>query len=431
MTRSPPRGAAGGQRVVITGMGVRTAIASGVCEFETALREGRSGVSWTMAGGVRVGAALLPPDSTASFFEKLPEPFTAARATARRVLRAVPLATDIGCAVALEAILAAGLGGTPEWKQSAILVAGNNIHQRYIQDHWARFRDRPEYVNPRYAVSFLDTNVVGALSEIAGLEGPGFTVGGSMASGNVALYQAYHLLQSGAAPACICLGALADFGDLEFRAFANLGALSTTDVEDASAGPYPAFDRRHSGFAYGQGSGCVVLETEEQATARGAAILAELAGVSLLLDGHAASDPSPSGEAAAMSRALAHAGAGPGEVDYLNAHGTGTPAGDDAECEAIEKVFEGLPGPVINSTKALTGHTLYAAGIVELIASVIQMNGGFLHPVPGLTEPVSDRLRFAGTSVTDAKIDFALSNSFSIGGVNSCVAVRRRLREAR
>jgi len=229
-------------------------------------------------------------------------------------------------------------------------------------------------------------------------------------------------------PACLCVGALADFGDLEFRAFANLGALATAG--DDAGGPYPPFDRRHAGFSYGQGSGCVVLETAEHARARGAAALAEIAGVGFLLDGHAASEPSAIGEASAMRQALDHARASAAEVDYVNAHGTGTPAGDEAECEAIEAVFEGLAGPRVNSTKALAGHTVYAAGIVELIATVVQMKGGFVHGIPGMAEPVSTRLRLVGGAAEPARIALALSNSFSIGGINTCVAVRNLSAEA-
>lgn len=399
-------------RVVVTGMGVRTAIGRDIVEFDAALRAGRSAVRWIEADGLRVGGALLPP-------EEPPE----ISAAARRVLRAAPQATRIGCAVAMEAMLAAGLMGAPDWKSSAIVAGGNNINQGYIAEHCERYRSRPEFLNPRYAVSFLDTNLVGALSEIAELSGPGFTVGGSMASGNVALYQAWHLLRSGAAPACVCVGAMADYGAMEFRAFANLGALAVAQGD--GDGPYPPFDRRHAGFSYGQGSGCVILETAEAAERRGARALAEIAGVSLLLDGHAASDPSPKGEAAAMRQALAQAGASPAEVDYLNAHGTATPAGDIAECEAIADVFAGLPGPRINSTKSLTGHTIYAAGIVELIATVLQMNGGFVHANAGLEEPACDGLRLVGPQAEKAEIALAISNSFSVGGVETCVAARR------
>jgi malonyl-ACP decarboxylase len=403
------------KRIVVTGMGVRTAIAGSVPDFEAALRDGRSGVAWTASGVGRVAAALLPADEAG-----VPEAFAAA---ARRVLRSAPLATRVGCAVALEAMLAANLTAAADLKRSAILVAGNNIHQRYMQEHYDRFRERPEHVNPRYAVSFLDTHVVAALSELAGLGGPGFTVGGSMASGNVALYQAFYLLQAAAAPACICVGALADFGELELRAFANLGALAV--ATDESLRPGAPFDRRHAGFAYGQGSACVILETEEHAAERGAAALAEVAGVALLLDGHAASDPSAAGEAAAMREALDGAGVLPAAVDYLNAHGTGTPAGDEAECEAIAGVFAGGAGPWINSTKALTGHTLYAAGIVEAVATVIQMRGGFVHGNPLLSDPIAPALRFAGTVAQETKIELALSNAFSVGGINSSVVFRR------
>jgi len=397
-------------------MGVRTAIGATVPEFAAALREGRSGISWITSGGNRLPAAMLPE---LSWVEEAPP-------AARRVLRAAPPATQIGCAVAFEAIAAARLTSAANWSESAIVVAGNNIHQRYSQQHYEAFRTRPQYLSPRYAVSFLDTNVVSALSEIAGLRGPGFTAGGSMASGNVALYQAFHLLQARAVEACVVVGALADYGDFEFQAFYNLGAMNRSATEDAPGAP---FDTRRSGFVYGQGSGCVILETAEHARRRSIAPLAELAGVSLLLDGHAASDPNPEGEAAAMRKALSHAGVEPREVDYLNAHGTSTAAGDEAECQAIEKVFEGLPGPFINSTKELTGHTVYAAGIVECIAAVIQMNGGFLHPNPNLTDAISPRLRFVGPVTREAWPQVCLSNAFSLGGINSSVVLRRSPRE--
>jgi malonyl-ACP decarboxylase len=126
-----------------------------------------------------------------------------------------------------------------------------------------------------------------------------------------------------------------------------------------------------------------------------------------------------------MRQALAHARVEPREVDYLNAHGTGTPAGDEAECRAIESVFEGLPGPLVNATKELTGHTLYAAGIVECIAAIIQMNEGFLHPNPDLTDPISPRLRFVGSAVLQQQPRICISNAFSVGGINTSVVLRR------
>lgn len=392
-------------------MGVRTAIGSTVPEFAAALRAGRSGISWISSGGNRIPAAMLPDFS---WVEEAP-------VAARRILRAVPPATQIGCAVAFEAIAAARLTSAPAWTETAIVVAGNNIHPRYSQQHYETFRTHPQYLSPRYAVSFLDTNVVSALSEMAGLRGAGFTAGGSMASGNVALFQAFHLLQSGAAEACVVVGALADYGDFEFQAFRNLGAMTCSAPDSAPGAP---FDKRASGFVYGQGSGCVILETADHARRRGIAPLAELAGVSLLLDGHTASDPNPEGEAMAMCKALSHAGVQPRDVDYLNAHGTSTPAGDEAECQAIEKVFEGLPGPHINATKELTGHTIYAAGIVECIATIVQMNGGFLHPNPSLTDAIAPDLRFVGPAVMEAQPQICLSNAFSVGGINSSIVLR-------
>jgi malonyl-ACP decarboxylase len=395
-------------------MGVCTAIGSSVNTFAAALRVGATGVRWAPAGVEWRPAALLDDRCQADIQER-------ATAEARRVLRSAPPATQLACGVAVDAIRAARLVDA----RAAIVVGGNNIHQRYSIENYQRFLDRPRYLNPRYAVSFLVTFVVGALSEVAGLRGPGLTAGGSMASGNVALYQAFHLLRSGAAKACVCVGAMADYGDFEFQAFTNLGALHPTVVSPDPEGPGAPFDRRRSGFVYGQGSGCVVLETEQHARERGASPLAELAGASLLLDGHAASEPNPEGEASAMIEALSVAGLTPADVDYVNAHATATPAGDEAECEAIGRVFEGLPGPWINATKELTGHTMYAAGIVECIATVLQMEGGFLHPNPKLSDPIDAALRFVGPTRRDVQVDVAVSNSFSVGGINSAVVLRR------
>ncbi|MDQ5908476.1 MAG: malonyl-ACP decarboxylase [Pseudomonadota bacterium] len=403
-------------RLVITGLGVRASIANNAVELAVALREGRCGLS---PGASDWPGFWLPDrEPLASFMALSPEqaPLTL---RAQRVLRSAPLASQVAAEVALEALQQAGRLGAGN-DDLALIVAGNNIHQSYIQTAHQRFLQQPDYLNPRYAVNFVDTGIVAALSELFNLHGPGFTVGGSAASGNLALYQAAQLLRAGATPVCLCIGPLADFGALERCAFAQLGVLN--DEPDADCRP---FDRQHAGFVFGQGSAALVLETQDHAQQRGATILAELSGVSLNLDGQQGAEPSVMGEARAMRLTLADAVLEPVAIDYLNAHGTSTPSGDEAECAAIREVFGTVGRPTINATKALLGHCLFAAGLLEAVAVVLQIQHGFLHPNPRLEEPIAPDLHFVGSVAEPTLIHHALSNAFSFGGINSSVIISR------
>jgi malonyl-ACP decarboxylase len=380
--------------IVVTGMGVRTGIASNIGEFSGALRQGLS-------------ATQIDMDSLD----------TSLPSAARPMFRNAPLAGRVACAVAMDAWLAAGLTDYPHPEQVAVIVAGNNIHQTYITNHFSRYLEQPAYLSPRYAVNFLDTSVVGMVSELVRARGFGFTTGGASASGNVALFQAFHFLRGGQAHVCLCVGALADYSSFELQAFTNLGAMSLES-------PCRPFDSNRSGFVYGQGGACLILETRSHATSRGAEPIAQLAGVSLNLDANHSAEPAAAGEARAMRQALQSAGIEASAIDYVNAHGSASHAGDIAEATALSEIFSQSSSPVVNSTKALTGHTLYAAGIVEAIATIIQMRDGFIHPNPFLDHPLDAQLHFAGKIAQPATIRAALSNSFGFAGINSSVVFR-------
>lgn len=407
-------------RVVVTGMGVATAVGSTVAEFAESLRQGRSGVAEVADRSLRVGAFLR--ELSLAPFDGAPEEM---RSRAHKALRASPPASVAAACVVLDAFLSAELERDCDPEQIAVVVGGNNIGQQYMQENFVRFLDKPKYTNPRYGFCFLDTHVVGAVSEIFGFRGPGLTTGATSASGNVALFEAMNLLRGGHAEICVCVGALADLGALEFRALFNLGALHPASLEELPAGAYGPFDRSRNGFFYGQGSGCLVLERLESASRRGVAVLGEVLAVSLALDGHHAAQPNAAGEARAMRKALQLAGLAPGDIDYLSAHGTGSPSGDDAECAAIRQVFGDSPRPIVNATKALTGHTIFAAGLIEAIAAAIQIREGFAHANPALEDPIDDRIRFAGRKAGTVDIHYALSNSFSFGGINSTAVLAR------
>ncbi|MCB1771217.1 MAG: polyketide beta-ketoacyl:ACP synthase [Candidatus Competibacteraceae bacterium] len=406
-------------RLVVTGLGARASIAANVPELAVALRAGRCGFGVYPGMNSDWPGFWLPNYQPLASFTALPPKYGDLAMRAQRALRGAPIASQVAAEVALEALAQAGLL-TGRVDNPALIVAGNNIHQHYAQTHYRRFLEQPDYLNPRYAVNFVDTGVMAALSEIFGLHGPGFTVGGSAASGNVALYQAAQLLRAGATSTCLCVGPLADFGDLERQALVNLGVLN----DEPACGCRP-FDQQSAGMALGHGSAALVLETLDHAQQRQVTILAELSGIGLTLDGRQGAEPDVTGEARAMRLALADARLDPSAIDTLNAHGTGTPVGDAAECAAVREVFDATGDPIINASKALFGHCFFAAGLLEAAAVIVQIQHGFLHPNPFLEQPVAADLRFAGLTAEPVTVHHALSNAFSFGGINSSVAISR------
>src|SRR5262249_54973441 len=143
-------------------------------------------------------------------------------------------------------------------EQTAVVVAGKNFQQHYVAGHYQRFGEKVAYVPPPFAVHFMDTPLVGGISELLGGRGPRLTAGGAAASGNVALYQACQLLRAGEAAACVCLGPVSDFSDCELQAFANMGAMNPGMSDEPPASQCRPFDRGRLGFVYGQASGCVI-----------------------------------------------------------------------------------------------------------------------------------------------------------------------------
>jgi malonyl-ACP decarboxylase len=174
----------------------------------------------------------------------------------------------------------------------------------------------------------------------------------------------------------------------------------------------------------GEAAACVIVESLASARRRGVVPVVRLAGAAQALDGNALPNPDVRGESRAMAKALADAAVTGGQVGYVNAHATATPAGDEAEAEAIAMVF-GPARPWVNATKGLIGHCLATAGVIETVASAIQLADGFLHPNPSLQEPIEKDLRYVGPRAIDAEIRYALSNSFGFGGFNSSIVLHR------
>lgn len=298
-----------------------------------------------------------------------------------------------------------------------IIVGGQNINQNFMFNQHDIFKQDPDYLLPSYAIQFLDTDLVGLLSEQFKIHGEGFTIGGASASGNMAIIQGMRLIEHGHVDACVVIGALADLSPLELQAFKQYGALSC----ETRCNP---FDVSHSGFVYGQASACLILESLHSAKKRQVATIGSLLGYGMCLDGHRLADPNFDGEVLAMQKALDAAHKKPKEIDYLNPHGTSSVLGDETEARAIKKVFDdNITSLWINNTKSLTGHCLWSAGVVEAIAVLIQMQHGFLHPNPFLEIPIEPALQFVGRESIPATLTYALSNSFGFGGINTSIVL--------
>ncbi len=418
-------------RVVITGMGTVSSIGNNVSTFCNSLRSGKSGIkktSTTEEPKVSVDiVAKIEDFSFSDFVDRFQNVSEEKCQHAKRLGRRAPFVIQTSIVSALEAWSNARLhDNRPLPERVGLIVAGQNSTQNYQYDLISKFRKNPEYLSPRYALEFLETNQVGVLSELFDIKGEGFTVGGASATGNVGIIKGYQLVRAGLVDVCLVTGVVADLSPMDIQGFINIGAMGGKKYLDQPEKACRPFDSQHEGFIYGQASACIILESGISAEKRGAPFLAEIKGYALNLDSNSAANPSVDGEAKAMLSALNQAGLSVSDVDYINTHGSSSPLGDKTEAEAISKVFKDYTsGLWLNSTKGLTGHCLYSAGVVETIATVEQMRQGFLHPNKNLETPVCNNLQFCSTEAMDYQSNVAMSNSFGFGGINTSIVLKR------
>lgn len=274
-----------------------------------------------------------------------------------------------------------------------------------------------------FFVPYIITNMGGALLAIdVGFKGPNYSISTACATSNFSIHAAAEQIQEGKADVMLCGGAEAPINPIGLAGFVAIKALSTRN-DDPTKASRP-WDQARDGFVMGEGAGVLVLESLEHAQARGAPILAEYLGGSINCDAHHMTDPRADGEVVArcMEEALAAAGIPKESVNYINAHGTSTQAGDLCEIAAIRKVFGDHAKKLkINSTKSMTGHCLGAAGGIEAIATIQAIRKGKIHPTINLEnpEPAVADLDLVANTAQDHQVQAALSNSFGFGGHNS------------
>jgi len=267
----------------------------------------------------------------------------------------------------------------------------------------------------------------GLVSIRFGFRGPNYGTVSACASSSHAILDAFKIIQRGDADIMIAGGSESTITATSMAGFCSAKAMSTrNDEPKRSSRP---FDRDRDGFVMGEGSGIVILESLESAQARGAKIYAELVGAGMSCDAYHMTAPLPDGRGAmmAMKNALRDADMEPGEIGYINSHGTATILGDISETEAIKTIFGDQAYKIpVNSTKSMVGHLLGSAGAIEFITSILSMQAGKLHPTINLENPDPEcDLDYVPNKFREHNFDAFLSNSFGFGGHNVTLVGRR------
>lgn len=410
-------------RVVVTGLGLVTPLGNDVESTWSALKAGRSG-----AGPITLFETT--DDFDVRFAAEVKD-FDPERYMERKEVRRTDRFAQFALATSQQAMEMAGLGdglGEVDGDRVGVII-GSGIGGIGTFEEQARvmMERGPQRISPFFIPMFISDIASGLVSMRYGARGPNYTTVSACASGAHAIGDAFRIVASGEADMMIAGGAEATVTPMTMAGFASMKALSRrNDSPETASRP---FDAERDGFVLGEGSGCLILENLEHAKARGATILGEIVGYGRTADAHHLTAPAPEGAGAqlAMRAALRDAGLGPEDVDYINAHGTSTPANDLNETLAIKAVFgEHAYEMVVGSTKSMTGHLLGAAGAVEAVISLLVASNGVIPPTINFSTPDPELdLNYAHNGLIEREVEVILSNSFGFGGHNVCLALRR------
>ena len=414
------------RRVVVTGLGLVTPLASGVEETWTRLLDGQSGagpITRFDPVNVLTKYACQVPDgdgTDGTFFAD-----TYMHPKERRKVDDFIL---YGIAAAQQAVEDAGW--MPEDEEGRLrtgVMIGSGIGGlQSIEETTLIIRDKGvRRVSPFFIPGALINLISGQVGIRYGFKGPNHAVVTACSTGAHAIGDAARLIMFGDAEVMVAGGAEAAICEIGIAGFNACKALSTKRADDPKAASRP-YDADRDGFVMGEGAGVVVLEEYEHAKARGAKIYAEILGYGLSGDAYHITAPSEDGEGGfrAMQSALKHAGVAPADVDYINAHGTSTMA-DTIELAAVERLLGDAAGNVaVSSTKSATGHLLGAAGAIEAIFAILAVRDQVVPPTINLDNPaVETPLDLVPNTKRARKVDVALSNSFGFGGTNASLCV--------
>ncbi|HUP52163.1 MAG TPA: beta-ketoacyl-ACP synthase II [Longimicrobiales bacterium] len=408
--------------VVVTGMGLVSPVGNDVAMSWEAMLAGRSGGGTVTAFDAtddfpcRIGCEVKGFDPL-EYLDKR---------DAKRFDRVSHFALAASAQALADAGLGEGLGGIEPERFGVVFGSGIGGIATFEEQHRKLIESGPGRVSPFFVPMFIPDISAGLISIRWGLRGPNYATVSACASSAHAIGEAMRHIRYGDADLMLAGGAEATITPMTFAGFSSMKAMSTRNDDPAGASRPFSIDR--DGFVMGEGGGALILEELEHARARGATILAEVVGYGLSGDAFHITAPPPDGYGAqhAMRMALDRAGAGPSEVDYVNAHGTSTMA-DAIETGAIKAVLgDHAYEIVVGSTKSMTGHLLGAAGALEAIVSIQVCRTGQIPPTINFSGPDPEcDLEYAHGGVLERPVRLALTNSFGFGGHNVCLALRR------
>jgi 3-oxoacyl-[acyl-carrier-protein] synthase-1 len=402
-------------RVVITGIGIYSSIGKNLVEVKNSLYKGKSGI------------VLDPERKNFGFQSGLTgkvDPPQLKGILDRRARVCMPQQAEFAYMSTVEALKLAAF--TPEYieQNNVGIIFGNDSSAVPVieaVDIVRKTRDTG-MVSSGSVFQSMNSTVTMNLSVIFRLKGINFTVSGACASGSHAIGIGFFMIRHGYQKIIICGGAQ-EVNPFSVGSFDALGAFSKLESEPEKASR--PFDIKRDGLVPSGGAATIILEEMEHAVRRGVPILAEVIGYGFSSDGMHISVPEVEGQIRAISMALKDAELDPDKIDYINAHATSTPVGDEVEAKAIDHIF-GQCKPVISSTKSMTGHELWMAGASEIVYSLIMMQNSFVAPNINFEEPDEFTAKLNIISKTIPKeIDIFLSNSFGFGGTNSCLIIRK------
>ena len=399
------------QRVVITGIGVISALGLNRQEFWASLIAGKSGIvefEQPEYGPIRFrNAAVVQgynaenyfPDKNISFMDRF---------------------AQFSVIAAREAVAQAAVEWTDDLRERTAIVTGSCIGGRIAEEvgYWNLFHLNKNRVHPLTIPSGMANSGASQISMEYGVHGPTFTFSTACSSSAHALGHAFWMVRSGAAPMAIAGGADAPIY------FGNMKAWEAMRVVSPDTCRPFSIDR--AGMILGEGAAMLVLEPLEAALARGATPIAEIVGFGMSSDASHITQPSAEGAARAIRGALNDSGIAPEQIGYINAHGTGTEANDKMECAAVRLVFGDHAEKLqISSTKSMHGHTLGAAGAIEASATAFSLDQGILPPTANFTRPDPEcDIDVIPNQAREASVEMALSTSFAFGGLNAVLALR-------
>lgn len=406
------------RRVVITGMGAITPIGNSVSEFWDGIKAGKHG----FATITRFDATEYKAHIAAEVKD-----FDAKNYMDPKAARRMEPFCQFAVAAAKEAIEDAGLDMTKEDPYMVGTCIGSGVgSMQATEREYDKLKEKgPSKVGPLYVPQMISNMAAGNVAIQFGLKGKSINVVTACASGTNNIGEAFRTIQYGDADVMIAGGSESAVTPTAIAGFCSLTALSGSDDPDTCCLP---FDKRRSGFVMGEGAGILVLEELEHALARNAKIYAEVVGYGCTSDAYHITSPADDGAGAAraMENAINDAGISVSDVKYVNAHGTSTHHNDLFETRAIKIVFKDLASDIyINSTKSMIGHLLGAAGAVELITCVKEIEEGYIHETRGYAEADEEiDLNYCKEPV-NTEVTYALSNSLGFGGHNASVLIKK------